>query len=253
MNKYPPEYLERADGYKVAYNRISGGSPGIVFLHGLMSDRNGTKALALADHCAKTGQACVRFDMFGHGESSGRFQDGSISRWTEDAVEVITQLTEGPQILVGSSMGGWVMLCAALACPDRVAGIVGIAAAPDFTEDLMWAGFSQTERDQIQDEGVLEVQSEYDESPYPIGYHLIEDGRENLLLRQSISISCPVRLIHGQKDTAVPWETSMRIAKKITSDDVSVLLVKNGDHRLSEPGDIDRLCMVVDEITRRVQ
>ena len=253
MSKHPPEFLERTDGHKVAYNKVSGGSPGVVFLHGLMSDRDGTKALALADHCASTGQAFVRFDMFGHGESSGRFQDGSISRWTEDAVEVITRLTEGPQILIGSSMGGWVMLRAALACPERIAGIVGIAPAPDFTEELMWTEFSESERDRIQKEGVLDVQSEYDESPYPIGYHLIEDGRKNLMLHEPISITCPARLIHGQKDTAVPWETSMRIAEKITSDDVSVLLVKNGDHRLSEPADLERLCMIVDEITRNVQ
>lgn len=247
-----PEFLKRADGNKVAYNRVDGVSPGVVFLHGLMSDRDGTKALALENHCARAGLSCIRFDMFGHGASSGDFRDGSISRWTEDAVEVIDHLTEGPQILVGSSMGGWVMLRAALARPDRIAGLVGIAPAPDFTEDLMWEGFSQAEREKMQREGVVNVQSEYDEEPYPISRHLIEDGRKNLMLRASIPISCPVRLVHGQKDTSVPWGTSMRLAEKITGEDVGVILVKNGDHRLSEPADIDRLGMILDELIRRV-
>ena len=252
MNTFPPEFLERPGGDKVAYNKIDGASPGVVFLHGLMSDRDGTKALALAGHCAALGLSCVRFDMFGHGASSGAFPDGSISRWAEDTVDVIDRLTQGPQILVGSSMGGWVMLRAALARSDRVAGLIGIAPAPDFTEDFMWAGFSQVEREQMQQEGIVNVQSDYDERPYPISRHLIEDGRKNLMLRASIPISCSVRLIHGQKDAAVPWETSMRLAEKLVSDDVGIVLVKNGDHRLSEPSDIDRLCMVLDETIRRV-
>jgi len=144
------------------------------------------------------------------------------------------------------------MLRAALARSDRVAGLIGIAPAPDFTEDFMWAGFSQVEREQMQQEGIVNVQSDYDERPYPISRHLIEDGRKNLMLRASIPISCSVRLIHGQKDAAVPWETSMRLAEKLVSDDVGIVLVKNGDHRLSEPSDIDRLCMVLDETIRRV-
>lgn len=253
MTTNPSNFLKRPDGNKVAYNKADGAQPGIIFLHGLMSDRNGTKALALADHCARTGQSCIRFDMYGHGESSGRFVDGNISRWADDAVAVIDQLSEGPQILVGSSMGGWVMLRAAMARPNRVAGLIGIAPGPDFTEDLMWAGFSQAEREQMNREGIVNVQSDYDERPYPIGRQLIEDGRKNLVLRSSIPIACPVRLIHGQRDAAVPWETSMRLAEKVVSDDVNVFLVKNGDHRLSEPADIDRLCMVMDEMTRRVK
>ncbi len=253
MATQSPEFLERSDGAKLAYNKVAGAAPGVVFLHGLMSDRDGTKALALADYCARAGRACIRFDMYGHGASSGRFEDGNISRWAEDAVAVIDHLTEGPQILVGSSMGGWVMMRAALARPDRVAGLIGIAPGPDFTEDLMWPGFSAAERDALQTKGVVNVQSDYDERPYPISRQLIEDGRENLVLRGPLPISCPVRLIHGQKDTAVPWETSMRLAEKISGHDVNVLLVKNGDHRLSEAADIERLCMVLDELTRRVQ
>jgi pimeloyl-ACP methyl ester carboxylesterase len=196
--------------------------------------------------------SCVRFDMFGHGDSSGTFAGGNISRWAEDTVDVIDSLTQGPQILIGSSMGGWVMLQAALARPGRVAGLIGIAPAPDFTEDFMPANYLPAKREQDKQEGIYNVQSDCDERPYPISHSLIEDGRRNLMLRDSILISCPVRLIHGQKDSAVPWETSMRLAEKLASDDVSVVLVKNGDHRLSEPADIDRLCMVLDELIRRV-
>ncbi|MEQ9448701.1 MAG: alpha/beta hydrolase, partial [Rhodospirillaceae bacterium] len=140
--------------------------------------------------------AFISFDMFGHGDSSGRFEDGGISRWTEDALAVLDHLTEGPQILVGSSMGGWVMLKAALARPDRAAGLIGIAAGPDFTEDLMWARFSRAEREQLASKGVVNIQSDYDERPYPISRHLIEDGRANLVMRATINLSCPVRLMH---------------------------------------------------------
>tara|TARA_R110000868_G_scaffold225042_7_gene477298 strand:- start:345 stop:1109 length:765 start_codon:yes stop_codon:yes gene_type:complete len=253
MTTQSPEFLERSDGAKLAYNKVAGASPGIVFLHGLMSDRDGTKALALAEYCARAGRACIRFDMFGHGASTGRFEDGNISRWTDDAAAVIDHLTEGPQILVGSSMGGWVMVRAALARPDNVAGLIGIAPGPDFTEDITWPGLSKAERETLETKGIVNVQSDYDVRPYPISRQLIEDGRKNLVLRGPIPLSCPVRLIHGQKDTAVPWETSMRLAENISGDDVNVLLVKNGDHRLSEAADIERLCMVLDELIRRVQ
>jgi pimeloyl-ACP methyl ester carboxylesterase len=252
MSASSSNFLKRPGGDLVAYKKMDGAQPGVIFLHGLMSDQNGTKALALTAHCARTGQSCIRFDMYGHGESSGRFVDGNISRWAGDAVAVIDDLSDGPQILVGSSMGGWIMLRAAIARPDRVAGLIGIAPGPDFTEDLMWAGFSRAEREQMDREGIVNVQSDYDERPYPIARQLIEDGRKNLLLRDSIPIACPVRLIHGQKDVAVPWQTSMRLAEKLSSADVGIILVKNGDHRLSEPVDIDRLCMVLDEMTRRV-
>lgn len=252
MTPQPPEFLERSDGAMVAYNKVTGGSPGIIFLHGLMSDRDGTKALAIANHCAHSGQACVRFDMFGHGESTGRFEEGNISRWTKDAIAVIDHLTEGPQILIGSSMGGWVMVRAALARPERIAGLIGIAPGPDFTEDLMWPRLTPVEREQLKAKGIINLQSDYDEHPYPISWQLFEDARQALVLRAPIPISCPVRLIHGMKDTSVPWEVSMQLAGKITGDDVNVLLVKNGDHRLSDSADIDRLCMVLNEVTRRV-
>ena len=247
-----PSFLTRNDGQRVAYNRLTGGSPGVVFLHGLMSDRGGTKAMALEAHCAARGYGYVRFDMFGHGDSSGRFEDGSVSRWVEDSVAVIDEVTQGPQVLVGSSMGGWVMLKTALARPARVAAMVGIAAAPDFTEELMWPQMTDAQRKQLMSEGVIEVPSEYDDGPYRIGRLLIEDGRKNLLLGQPIALNCPARFIHGQRDTSVPWETSLRIAEQLSADDVRVQVVKDGDHRLSRPHDLAAICALVDEAVARV-
>lgn len=249
------DILTRPDGATLAYDRIAGGGKaraGVVFLHGLMSDRGGTKAAVLSDHCRAKGYSFVRFDMFGHGASSGQFEDGTISRWTQDAVAVLDHLTEGPQILIGSSMGGWVMLRTALARPHRVAGLIGIAAGPDFTEDLMWNEFTDIERTALQDQGVVMVHSDYDPRPYPIRRTLIEDGRKNLVLRGDLPITVPVRLLHGQNDTGVPWETSLKLAEKISGDDVAVLLIKDGDHRLSRPQDLRRLCAVLDDVMAEV-
>ena len=248
-----PSFLMRSDGEQVAYNRFSGGSPGVLFLHGLMSDRGGTKAMALEAHCAAKGYGYVRFDMFGHGDSSGRFEDGSVSRWVADAVAVLDELTRGPQVLVGSSMGGWVMLKAALARPEKVTAIVGIAVAPDFTEELMWPQMTDVQRKQLMSEGVIAVPSEYDDGPYRIGRLLIEDGRKNLLLGGTIAINCPARFIHGQRDTSVPWQTSLRVAEKLHGDDVRVQLVKDGDHRLSRPHDLTAICALVDEAVARTR
>jgi pimeloyl-ACP methyl ester carboxylesterase len=246
--------LIRSDGATLAYDRLAArdGRPGVVFLHGLMSERSGTKAEALLSHCRENGYGFVRYDTFGHGGSSGRFEDGTISRWTEDALAVLDNLTQGPQILVGSSMGGWVMVRAALVRPERIAGLIGIAVGPDFTEDLMWTEFSETQRTTLQDEGSIDVQSDYDARPYPISRGLIEDGRKNLVLRGPVAISCPTRLLHGQNDTGVPWETSLRLAEKMTGEDVEILLIKDGDHRLSRPQDLARLCAVLDALVQQV-
>jgi pimeloyl-ACP methyl ester carboxylesterase len=248
--------FKRSDGATIAYERSGAkgpNTPGVVFLHGLRSDRGGTKAEALARHASERGHALLRFDMFGHGASSGRFEDGGISRWVEDAVAVLDELTTGPQVLVGSSMGGWVMVKTAMARPERVIGLVGIAVAPDFTEDLMWAGFDAAQRERLTTAGVVELPSEYDDGPYRISRHLIEDGRRNLVLREEGSIACPVRLIHGQQDAAVPWETSLRLAARIKGGDVVTHLIKDGDHRLSRPQDIERLCGFVDELVGKGQ
>lgn len=254
--KPPHETLRRADGETIAYNSQPanlqrGSAPGVVFLHGLMSDRGGTKAQVLADHCARKGYSFVRFDMFGHGDSSGRFEDGGISRWTEDCLAVLDEVTAGPQILVGSSMGGWVMIKAALARSARIAGLVGIAPGPDFTQDLMWPGLTPAQQRDLMRDGVIEVPSEYDDGPYRISRHMIEDGARNMVLGAEIPIRCPVRLLQGQKDTAIPWQRALYLADKLTASDVEVLLIKDGDHRLSRPGDLAHLCAAVDDLAGR--
>jgi pimeloyl-ACP methyl ester carboxylesterase len=233
--------LDRGDGVELAWARLEGRSPTVVFLPGFRSDMTGDKATALAAFCVERGQAMIRFDYSGHGSSGGRFEDGTIGRWTEDALAVIDRRSEGPLVLVGSSMGGWIALLAACARPDRVAALIGVAAAPDFTETLMWEAMTFEERATIMRDGVLHVPSQYGE-PYPITRALIEDGRTHLLLNDPIAIDCPVRLLHGQRDADVPWETALRVAEQAISQDVEVILVKDGHHRLSRPQDLALLC-----------
>jgi len=242
--------LARDDGTVLAYYKTMAGKasgaagvvrPGVVFLGGVMSDMSGTKAVALEAWARRRGRAFVRFDYRGHGASTGRFQDGTIGTWAGDAVAVLDALTDGPQILVGSSMGGWIMLLAALARPQRVAGLVGIAAAPDFTEDLIWARATPEQRRAIESIGYIDNPSAYSETPYRITRGLIEDGRRHLLLQRPIPLACPVRLIHGMDDIDVPWQTSQRLTEALASRDVEVTLVKGAAHRLSEPADIARL------------
>ena len=243
-----PKMLSRPDGAGIAFHSTQGRLPGVVFLGGFRSDMTGTKATALEAACAKSGRGFVRFDYFGHGASSGEFADGTIGRWRDDAVAVLDEVTDGPQVLVGSSMGGWIMLLAALARPGRVSGLVGVAAAPDFTEDLMWGAFDERTKAALEKDGVYREPSAYDDEPTPITMRLIEEGRRHLLLRAPIPLKCPVRLLHGLADPDVPWELSLRLARALESEDVSVTLVKDGDHRLSEPGDIDRLVAAVEEV-----
>jgi pimeloyl-ACP methyl ester carboxylesterase len=229
--------LDRGDGVELAWAKHDGKGPTIVFLPGFRSDMTGDKATALAGFCAEHGQAMLRFDYSGHGASGGRFEDGTIGRWADDALAVIDGQTDGKLILVGSSMGGWIALLAAIARRDRVAALIGIAAAPDFTEALMWQAMTFEQRATIMRDGVLHVPSEYGD-PYPITRILIEDGRTRLLLNDRIALDCPVRLLHGQCDPDVPWEMALRTAEELTSSDVQVTLVKDGDHRLSRPQDL---------------
>ena len=229
--------LDRGDGVSLAVRPLPGRAPTVVFLPGFRSDMEGDKASHLARLCAASGQAMLRFDYSGHGASGGRFEDGTISRWSEDALVAIDRLTAGPLILVGSSMGGWIALLAALARPHRVAGLVGLAAAPDFTERLMWDAMAPPERTRLLTEGVLMLPSAYG-PPTTITRALIEDGRRHLLLDAPIPITAPVRLLHGQADPDVPWETSLRLAARLAGADVRVILVKDGDHRLSRPADL---------------
>jgi pimeloyl-ACP methyl ester carboxylesterase len=242
-----PARVHRPGGHTVAYHRTPGASPGIVFLGGYRSDMTGIKATALEAFARERGQAFVRFDYFGHGQSSGEFLEGTIGRWAEDAVAVLDELTEGPQILVGSSMGGWLMLLAALDRPDRVAGLVGVASAPDFTAELLAGTGDAATLADLERDGVHYDPSEYSEEPYPITRTLVEESRAHLLLDRTIPIECPVRLLHGLRDADVPWETSLRLAHAVASADVVVTLVKDGDHRLSTPEDIARLVAAVED------
>lgn len=241
--------LARADGASIAYHRLAGHNPGVVFLHGFRSDMDGGKALALEAHCRATGRAFLRFDLFGHGKSSGAVEDGTIGRWADDAEAVISELTEGPQILVGSSLGGWIALLAALRLRRRIAGLVGIAAAPDFTEDLMWGGFTPEQKRQMVEQGHVVLPNCYEpENPWTIPRRLIDEGRNHLLLRDAVNLECPVRLIQGQKDADVPWQTALRLADCLSSNDVEITLVKDGDHRLSRDQDLARLVRVVSDL-----
>jgi pimeloyl-ACP methyl ester carboxylesterase len=243
--------LTRPDGATIAYHRLAGRGPGVVFLGGFKSDMTGTKAMALEDFCRHCGQAFLRFDYRGHGASSGRFEDGTIGAWTADAVFCLDRLTRGPQVLVGSSMGGWIMLLAALKRGARIHGLVGIAAAPDFTEDLIWDNLMPAERATLMRDGVLAQPSAYSEEPYRITRDLIDEGRRHLVLRAPIPIARPVRLLHGLDDADVPWETSLRLAERLESGHVTVTLVKGGDHRLSSETDLARLFAAVGELLDR--
>ena len=237
--------LTREDGATIAYRRRAGKSPGIVFLGGFMSDMTGTKARRLDAFAAARGQAYLRFDYFAHGASSGDVAAATVGRWREDALAVLDRLTEGPQLLVGSSIGGWIMLLAALARPERVAALVGIAAAPDATEALMWARFAPEVRDKIMREGSARLPSPYSQEGYLFTKILIEDGRSHLLMDRPIPIACPVRLLHGIKDPDVPWRTSLALAERLASRDVEVTLVKDGDHRLSTEGNLALLTRTI--------
>ncbi|MCH7542545.1 MAG: alpha/beta hydrolase [Proteobacteria bacterium] len=233
--------LQREDGASIAYEHSPGKGPGVVFLCGFKSDMTGEKALALEEFCRRRGQAFLRFDYTGHGASSGAFTDGTIGAWTADAIFVLDELTEGRQILVGSSMGGWLMVLVALARPERIAGLLGISSAPDFTEELIWHGLKAEMREKLHTDGVIHQVSVYGDEPTPITKALIEDGRRHLVLQQPIGLTCPVRLLHGMADTDVPWRGSVTLAEKLAAEDVVVTLIKDAEHRLSRAGDIERI------------
>jgi pimeloyl-ACP methyl ester carboxylesterase len=244
-----PSYLDLPDGARLAYHRTEGTRPGLVWLGGFASDMDGSKALTLEAHCKARGQAFVRFDYQGHGRSSGRFVDGTIGRWKNDALAVLDRLTEGPQVLVGSSMGGWIMLLLALARPERVAGLIGIAAAPDFATDLLWPSLSPQQQREVEDKGVWHMPSPYGD-PTPLTLNLVGEARHHRLLDTPIEVACPVRLLQGTADDEVPWRWALKLQDALTSDDVETTLVKDGDHRLSEPRDLQRLTDTVDRLLR---
>lgn len=221
------------------------GKPGIIFLGGFASDMTGSKALFLDSCCAAAGLGYLRFDYRGHGASSGRFEDGCIGDWFDDALKVFDALTMGPQILVGSSMGGWIGLLLARARPQRVAGFVGIAAAPDFTDELILPALSDAQKDQLVHDGQTFDPDAPPDHRVPVTRHLMEEGKNHLLLRAPLEMACPVHLLQGQRDKEVPWKYATRIAEAISYDDVRITLVKDGDHRLSRPQDLDLIWQTV--------
>jgi pimeloyl-ACP methyl ester carboxylesterase len=254
----PPVFIEVGKDNAmraIAVRARAGQAPGLFWLGGFNSDMAGTKALALDAWAAEHGRACVRFDYSGHGESGGGFADGTIGRWLAESVTVFQQFCRGPQIVIGSSMGGWIALLLAREIAKHgvgdapLAGLVLIAPAPDFTEELMWKGFSPEIREEIETKGVWLRPSPYgDGTPYPITRDLIEEGRNHLLLGNTIDVGCPVRILQGAKDPDVPWKHALALAHRLQADDVVLTMIQDGDHRLSRPQDIARIIAAVAEI-----
>ncbi|MEI4232915.1 alpha/beta fold hydrolase [Roseovarius sp. D22-M7] len=246
----PSSYLTTPEGRRIAYNDSPGTGPGLVFLGGFKSDMEGTKALWLEDWARDAGRAFLRFDYSGHGQSSGAFTDGTIGGWAADARAVIDAVTTGPQILVGSSMGGWIALLLARAMPDRVAGLVTVAAAPDFTEDSIWAGLDADQRETLMSEGQVDLPSDYGE-PYTITRRLIEDGRDHLVLRAPLDLPFPVRLLQGTDDADVAQSVALALLDHATGPDMRLLLVKGADHRFSDPDCLDLIGTAIADVTTR--
>jgi pimeloyl-ACP methyl ester carboxylesterase len=249
-----PDFIEvgREPARRIAVRARPGAAPGLLWLGGYKSDMQGTKAQALADWAARNGRACVRFDYSGHGESGGNFVDGTIGRWLEESLAVFARYCRGPQVVIGSSMGGWIALLLAREVARRpghppLAGLVLIAPAPDFTEELMWKSFSRDVRAEIETRGVWHRPSRYGD-PYPITRNLIEDGRNHLILGATIDVGCPVRILQGAQDPDVPWQHALRLVHRLPADDVVLTMIQDGDHRLSRPQDIARLLGAVAEI-----
>ena len=250
-----PAYFEVGEGHsarRIAVRARAGRAPGLFWLGGFNSDMKGIKALALDAWAAEHGRACVRFDYSGHGESGGKFVDGTIGRWLEESVAVFEQFCRGPQVVIGSSMGGWIALLLAREVARRpndasIAGLVLIAPAPDFTEELMWKGFSAKIRQEIETGGMWLRPSEYGD-PYPITRNLIEEGRKHLLLGNAIEVGCPVRILQGAQDPDVPGRHAFALAHRLPIDDVVLTMIQDGDHRLSRPQDIARIIAAVAEM-----
>ena len=251
-----PAFIEVGEGdaaRRIAVRARAGAGPGLFWLGGFNSDMKGTKAVAVDAWAAEHVRACVRFDYSGHGESGGAFVDGTIGRWLEESVAVFERFCAGPQVVIGSSMGGWIALLLAREIARRrasdasLAALVLIAPASDFTEALMWNGFPPEIRQEIETKGVWLRPSQYGE-PYPITRALIEEGRNHLLLGSAIEVGCPVRILQGAQDPDVPWQHAFALAHRLPSDDVVLTMIQDGDHRLSRPQDIARLVAAVAEI-----
>ncbi|WP_306152370.1 alpha/beta fold hydrolase [Roseovarius sp. MMSF_3281] len=246
-----PDFYTSPQGRRLAYHRVDGAGPGLVFLGGFKSDMEGTKAVHLENWARVQGRAFLRFDYSGHGQSSEAFTDGCIGDWAADAMAVIDALTDGPQILVGSSMGGWISLLCARAVPARVAGLITIAAAPDFTEDSMWAGFDAAQRAEMEAQGQVALPSDYGE-PYIITKRLIEEGRENLVLRDPLNLPFPVRFLQGTADTDVDMSVALRLLDHAKGPDMRLTLVDGADHRFSDADCLALIETSVEDVIARV-
>ena len=240
----PTRFHALADGRRLAFRHVPGAGPTIVFLPGYMSDMAGGKATAVFDWAMGQGRACLLLDYSGCGESDGNFADGTLSRWRDEVLDLIAAQTAGPVVLVGSSMGGWMMLLIGLALGDRLAGLVGIAAAPDFTD---W-GYDAGQQAQLASGQTVLEDNPYGPEPTPTHALFWADGQAQRLLGQPIAITCPVRLLHGQRDPDVPWELALTLAEQLHSDDVQVTLIKDGDHRLSRDADIALLLRTLESL-----
>lgn len=241
-------YLETPQGRRLAYHKTEGTGPCVVFLGGLKSDMMGTKAVFLEDWAKREGRAFLRFDYSGHGESSGAFTDGCIGDWAEDTLAAVEALTEGPILPVGSSMGGWQSLLLVRALPARIAGLVTIAAAPDFTEDGYWASFTEAQKKTLAETGQVELPSDYME-PYIITRRMIEDGRKQLVLRDPLHLPFPTRFLQGTADTAVSVATAVRLLEHAQGPDMQLQLVKDADHRFSDDRCLELLIQAVKEVS----
>lgn len=237
-----PQRLISAHGTEIAYDRSLGAGPGIVYLGGFRSNMDGRKALYVQGLCESLGLAFVRFDYAGHGVSSGRFEEGSLSLWLADSLAVLDQLTTGPQILVGSSMGAWLMIHVALARSNRIQALVGIASAPDFTDDFSLLNAQQHE--DLKSNGFCTCHSSQGE-PYIISQAFVDDSLQYRLLDKSLPIHCPVRLLHGTQDQSVSWQQSLKLSQQLQSLDIELILFKNGDHRLANNKQLSRLAEVI--------
>ena len=245
-------FLRRENGTSLAYFRLEGESPGLMFLGGFRSDMSGTKASALEAHCRKVGRAYVRFDYGGHGESSGKFEEGTIGEWAEDALAILDEVARGPQVLVGSSMGAWMMLLCALARPERVKGLVGVASGPDFTDGFKKHRLTEEMERELDERGYVMHAPNIWGEPYPFTKKLLDEGDKHLLLRGEIEVTCPVRLIHGMLDETISWEVSLKLTEVLKSDDVRFMLVKDGGHRLSRDADIELIIRTAEELVGEV-
>ena len=243
-------YLDAPHGSRLAWSGAEiPDKPTILFFAGHGSDMQGTKALAVAEWAERNRFGMLRFDYSGHGLSSGEFLDGTIGAWKADCLAIIDALVKEPLIIIGSSLGGWLMMLAAMERKEQIIGLIGIAAAPDFTEELIWQALTPQQQEQMQKEGQIALPNPYADEDVIYPYHLITEGREHLILDKKITLDCPVRLLHGMQDEEVPYKIAERLADAITSPDIEVVLDKNAGHRFSEPDQIDLLLSCLDDIT----